>query len=311
MKGYFDGLIRMTGIRFNQGGISSSTGARPIHMEETRYIEPTAGPLKIHSVNNQPTKPQVPLNIQAKERGEKNPVEVDKRLSPISPTPITPIKKQRTPAEAMARESGERQRKTDTGIDETHNMKVQAIRTTESRGKRVELKTGDTEIVSQTRQSPKPEEKPGVEIYETVEAVGSDRNAGGSSAEVAPATKGGEAQTGKKQAEGIVKKGNLVIKKEEAPSLTFKEVRNWVAEPEVSETIKTIESESDKKNKPSASPKAPKEENREFNLTIGSINLTVEEPPPDIPIQPPAQTRSPATDGGESQSDRLSRHYIR
>jgi hypothetical protein len=54
---------------------------------------------------------------------------------------------------------------------------------------------------------------------------------------------------------------------------------------------------------------------QEFSLSIGSINLTVEEPRPAIsfvpPPSPPMGNRQPGVGGSGSPASRLGRHYIR
>jgi hypothetical protein len=46
MKGYFGGLIKMTGLTFGTGARPGTAGSvtTPIHMEETKFVEPRQGP---------------------------------------------------------------------------------------------------------------------------------------------------------------------------------------------------------------------------------------------------------------------------
>ncbi len=60
-----------------------------------------------------------------------------------------------------------------------------------------------------------------------------------------------------------------------------------------------------------SSEQAPEPESQEFHLSIGSINLTVEEPPSETEHRAPQQISAERTPARERGRSRLSRHYLR
>jgi len=102
----------------------------------------------------------------------------------------------------------------------------------------------------------------------------------------------------------------------------LKQVRNWVAgstpDTEEIESLDENVIQGKKEAKPQFIPVIPESEQKEapdiqdFNLSIGTISLTIEEPQKEIQKkEPPQPAKVETRSSRESSSSRLSRHYIR
>jgi hypothetical protein len=105
-----------------------------------------------------------------------------------------------------------------------------------------------------------------------------------------------EVVAGEQEAETFAEPANETGKEGTALPITLKTVKEWVAGSPVKET---------------AGGQAPIQENREFNLSIGTINLTVEEPRAETPVNKPPQIKNNAPVISNPRPSRLERHYIR
>ena len=112
------------------------------------------------------------------------------------------------------------------------------------------------------------------------------------------------------------KKGidKLTEKSESKREIVLKEVEKRLVEPHrIPEANLITEKIISKAIPATQSPDSIMQENREFSLSIGTINVTIEEPQiePKFPVQIPTANRQNRVGLGETLSTRLLRHYIR
>jgi hypothetical protein len=119
---------------------------------------------------------------------------------------------------------------------------------------------------------------------------------------------------GRKEKIAVDKETTTVPRNESG--LAVEDVLRWVAEPSLGVEAAV------KDNVPSTTPKMtvsqadPLQENREFNLSIGTISITVEEPQTGAdfmkhPVPPPQDKGQARNAAGGTPSPRLGRHYLR
>lgn len=316
--GYFDGLMRITGITAGQGSGPLPVAPRPIHVEETISAEPSARAVFPVTQSNQ-TADSFP-HREPPEPQSREPVKSAEGIQSAGPVDIVDI-------------PIPREKNTPRGVAE-HVPPVPVENLLE---KKPDVLTGvrpptaappaprETPLHPPPSQSP-PGESPGIgEKVEFVELTpGSPPRVSAPEAgkpvgaltvvTPPPPTTPNPGETGETGAIPAVKPGTK-------PGNLFAEVRRWVAEPTPESPTPAISpvpaepTEPTVQSAPSApvSP-GPVQENREFSLSIGSINVTVEDPPGAAdypPPPPPQQNRQRSSPGGESLSSRLGRHYIR
>jgi hypothetical protein len=238
MKGYFGGLIKMTGLTFGSSARprAGSSITPPIHVEETKFIESQQGPETV-KVRQEPGEMKQP---QEKTAGTGN--------------------LENLPGEGKKYNQPQPNQKVEKNVDSTGKAPARADQVIKIPDSRYEI-----------------EEKP--EISEVVF--------------IPP-----EVEAGEPEIKSPIKPINEISKEETAQPITLKTVKEWVAGSPVKETE-------------TAGGQAPLQENREFNLSIGTINLTVEEPRTGPPVNKPPQIKNNAPVINNPRSSRLERHYIR
>lgn len=325
MNGYFNGLIRMTGITFSRDNPIqrlASTGIdspRPLNVEKTHIVEaPAPAPGNAQAPAPAGIPPSIPVPIPAPLRPDKAEVKDQPGISLDNAGVVASIESVETepgsqgtfplesvhtrivtgnrsagtntssPGSAQPTEEWKnRSRQPDNGYGQVNAVEEEKEVIYPARPRAVEPQLGKTGKPGQT----------GTEhVTDTiVEIVQHDKgkkekSVTGKAASATPQTGGG---------------------------LTVEDVWRWVAEPPLKVDATVKERDQSPPPKTLLSQAAPLQDNREFNLSIGTISITVEEPqtradiiknPPTLPPPDSGQDRNVSI---EASSSRLGRHYLR
>jgi hypothetical protein len=318
MKGYFGGLIKMTGLTFGSGSRSRASGlaafdrittadsaVTPIHMEETKFVEPQIPDTAVHT-HREPINVPKEKKSQVEEKIDSITVKNETIIQPpvtaadINREPVNiPVKKipREEQVETVTVKDKSVEEKKEIEIDlpgnETVETKYKSFNIEETilqaeppvKGEMVEIKgpTRDREQedvirlpVRQQQEEPLNQHTMVFEDNIRVEV------------EPAPASGPNKKIPAQSPVKPVVKKGEST-NEDKNPAITLQEIREWAAEtPE---------------NTPAQPVPRVREQERELSLSIGTIHLTVEEPGHETRTKPPYQSPFPGS--------RLGRHYIR
>lgn len=294
MKGYFSSLIRQTGITFSAGDSPRVNKTKPleaeskaideimpIHVEETRLLDlhKEKTTKKIDEDVGEVSGWSVPT---VENMGVKSPVE-NMPVSEISKEPsgqIHTIKEVRQQKHQPEKQSIRR-----AGTRKQHHEPMEPIE------RKVSIVNNEVQVMPE--RSWPPHEISSKELFKDETVEGEDQ----------------------KVKENLTlrpsEKPDDQIHKEQVLSSTLKEVREWVAETPVA---------ADEFVPPTPLPgmtglhKSDEQpEVHDFQLSIGTISLTVEGPEEDIQRNepPPIRKENSSGRGRETDGSRLSRHYIK
>jgi hypothetical protein len=346
MNGYLGSLMRMSGINFgpgpSAGHLEAAGSPQPIHREETKFVEPPAKTLASgsnRSTNAENTGIPEKAPIQETQTAE-NPG--DQPLTPAAPnhadtagttitnavTHETPGKKrkedeaanenqhnQRVPIEeniVIERQSSRDEKTVDKNSDgvgaREDNAITQAAVEKKNNGNNERdissnsLKVGEQNIEYEIEfEEIKPQEPQ--HLQPSQPALEQPTNqvqtpVPGENAHVIKHGKGkNETETGKET--------------DSSSSIALADIQQWVSAVEP-ESLPAVNKSQTRSTSPREQVSRQQQEVQEFTLSIGSINLTVEEPQSIIQQEPPSPPVSAGRPGvGESSASRLGRHSIR
>lgn len=294
MTGYFHRLSQQTGLHIGSGGDLKSgsrrpsfTGSKqvgeitPLHVEETRVIKPQQ-------------LPWIERRARVENITESAPAEFEGQIEGETPIPGADETKTADPAG----KAGEHRPEQERGGMKDRAPVDRAIEETFTKSERVESELPDKEEIPRLDDS----SVPSVTIKQPTFKGGKD-----------PEDRPGD---------------------EAGSQPTLMEVREWLAETPVAE-FEEIESHKNAKEtahtgeiEPSdpvahsdfsiasrpeivAYPSSVEPETHDFHISIGAIQLTIEEPPQKIADKEPQRIVKERKDTGQAQSTRLARHYIR
>ncbi len=338
-NGYFSDLIRMTGIAVGQRARPASAVAidtpapQPLHVEETTFVP------QPRQTRAEPAPTPTPLVPQVSQVPQ---VEVDRLDTPSRPgqeKPDSPAAAGQEPGTPAVQPPEVRE----TVI--VDNAPHQPTETSHPAEVKVEVEKESLQGPPQPGERPGPVLKqppvdpgepgePGEpvlhEYVEVVEVPGQEPVTPGTPV-YSSEPEQGTASPRKRRVHSPARENKeepRVEHREAKPGITLDVVRQWVAEPvgQVGEVrqvgpvgpVGSVRPVGPVRPvRPLHPGSGPLHESREFSLSIGTIAVTVEEPPPPAGIQAPAPVQTPVVGhrvpkgAGEIPSSRLGRHYVR
>lgn len=316
MNGYFNGLMRMTGIspdRSDPGRSPVNTGIEtppPLHVEETHVLEaPAPAPPGIPPSNQAPgSAPFIPDKVEVKDQPGTLPGKdgtasaASRETGPDSPGTF--------PLESahLRTVTGNRSAETNTSPPGS----VPPIEESKNHSRQPDNGNGQVTVVEEEKEIIYPARPGAVEPHPGKTGKPGQSGTGhvtDTIVEIVPADKGKKEKivTGKAAAAAPQTGGELAVE----------DVWRWVAEVPLKVDATVKERDQSPPPKTLFSQAAPLQDNREFNLSIGTISITVEEPqiradvmntPPTPPPPDKGQDRNASL---ETASSRLGRHYLR
>ena len=327
MNGYFNGLMRMTGISFGRGDSPQppvSTGIdtlQPLHVEETHVVEapapaPSEAPASVPAPGSAQgtgsttrSIPLIPDRVDVKDQpGISQDITgavesaANVETGPGSPG-TSPLEKEHTRTITMSRTAGThplppdpvQSRERPGPINHQPGTGHGQVNEVEAEGES-KYPAAFSAIESRPKETVKPGQPGTKSMVDTI-------------VEIVPGYKG--------------KKEKIAVNKETATApqqeggLAMEDVLRWVTEPPLKVEAAVKESVPSPPPNTAPSQTTPLQDNREFNLSIGTISITVEEPQTGAevmknpPTQPPPDSGQDRNVSGEALSSRLGRHYLR